>query len=143
MSILVALMAAALSQAAEGPQTGELYDAIWNDLELNGFIGNGNDLGGRWYNAADGKGPVLHIRELSCHRRRLLGGYGCSFTLIRDGGVATVLDKPVPDRIACSAVFVREGQSPQTWQIKHLPPPPHGGHSRTTMTCRVAPSPAA
>ena len=112
---------------------GELYGAIWNDLQSNALIGNGNELAAQWANAGDGadEAPLLHVQKLSCSGggTQLL----CRFDLLRDGGIAPYLGQPVPDRLTCSAGFRRSGDQ---WSIPRLPPGPDGGHSRITIRCQ-------
>jgi hypothetical protein len=103
------------------------------------MIGNGNDLGWLWYNAGEDGTPDLHIRDLRCGRG-LFGGHRCDFRLVRDGGVKTYLGEQAPDRLNCRAVFGPDPDDPSAWKVKHYPPAPEGGHSRTSMTCKVAPS---
>lgn len=114
---------------------GELYSAIWADLQSNAIIGNGNELAARWANAGreQEKAPQLHIKDLLCTDgdRRLL----CRFALLRDGGVVTYLGEVAPDRLACSANF-RRADATDRWDIPRLPPGPNGGHSRITIECK-------
>lgn len=135
--ILTMLAAASLSPPVE-PLAGHLRAAIWNDLQLNAMIGNGNWPASLWYNAGqqDVKAPNLHILDLSCGSNR--EGYSCSFMLLRDGGVRTAFNEAAPDRLDCSAQFVRS-KEPDEWTVKHRPP--RGpGHSRTNMQCKAAPA---
>lgn len=113
----------------------QLYGAIWGDLQSNAWIGNGNELAARWANARSDEeaAPQLHIQDLLC------GGGAtqlrCQFGLLRDGGVATYLGDPAPDRLACTANFRRSGPD-NSWSIPRLPPGPEGGHSRITIQCK-------
>lgn len=117
----------------EAELAGELYSAIWKDLQSNALIGNGNELAARWANAGGNaaEAPLLHIQNLLCS-----GGEAqlrCRFDLLRDGGIAPYLGQPVPDRLTCSARFRRSGDQ---WSIPRLPPAPGGGHSRITIRCQ-------
>lgn len=114
---------------------GELYGAIWNDLQSNALIGNGNELAAQWANAAyeTDHAPLLHVQNLLCG-----GGetqLQCRFGLLRDGGIAPYLGQPVPDRLTCRARFLRSNDQ---WSIPRLPPGPEGGHSRITIRCQPA-----
>lgn len=135
-SSLILLAAAGLSAPTE-PLAGLLRAAIWNDLQLNAMIGSGNRLASLWYNAAqeDAAAPRLHILDLSCRSNR--EGHRCAFTLLRDGGVGTVFDETAPDRLGCSAQFVRDEES-GGWTVRHRPPR-GAGHTRTDMQCEAAP----
>jgi hypothetical protein len=138
MLSLLALAAAAAFTGPVEPLAGQLRAAIWSDLQLNAFIGNGNWVASLWYNAGndDTNSPVLHIQQLEC--RSSNEGYRCTFILFRDGGVKTVFREQAPDWLACNAIFVR-GEDGQDWAVEHLPPR-HSGHSETTMKCEPAPT---
>ena len=114
---------------------GELFAAIWADLQSNAIIGNGNELAALWAKAGSEqeKAPQLHIEDLLCTDgdRRLR----CRFGLLRDGGDATYLGKAAPDRLACFANF-RRADVNDRWAIPRLPPGPNGGHSRITIECK-------
>jgi hypothetical protein len=114
---------------------GQLRAEIWNDLQSNAMIGNGNGLAASWANAGNDRdpAPLLHIQGLVCG-----GGQTklrCEFGLLRDGGIATYLGEPVPDKLACDVNFRRSSPA-QAWTIPRLPPGPKGGHSRITIKCR-------
>lgn len=130
------VMTAAPAPAPTGDINAAIWPAIWNDLELNGLIGNGNHLAWLWYNASqqDAQPIPLHIQALDC--KADAAGYRCAFTLLRDGGPRAYAGETAPDRIACTAQFVRKDDG---WAVKHLPPR-HGGHSRTDMRCDAAPA---
>lgn len=119
----------------EEPLTGQLYAAIWSDLESNALIGNGNELAARWAKAGSegSAGLQLHIQNLLCDGSQTL--LRCQFGLLRDGGVAMYLGEAAPDRLACNANFRRSGPS-DDWSIPRLPPGPSGGHSRITIACQ-------
>jgi hypothetical protein len=114
---------------------GQLYGAIWSDLQSNAMIGNGNELAANWANAGNERDPApqLHIQNLLCSG----GGMQlrCQFGLLRDGGIASYLGEPVPDRLSCTAIFRRSGLDDR-WSIPRLPPRPRGGHSRITINCQ-------
>lgn len=135
MMIALALLASASFIAPAEPLAGELRSAIWNDLQLNAMIGNGNWIASLWYNAG-GDEPDLHILNLAC--RQAAVRYNCTFVLTRDGGVKTVMGETAPDRLSCRAVFM-PGDSAKSWSVNHLPPR-GSGHSRTTMKCEAAAS---
>ena len=113
----------------------QLRAEIRSDLLSNALIGNGNELAARWANAGnDGDdAPQLHIQNLLCSGGPTL--IRCQFGLLRDGGVATYLGEPTPDRLACRANFRRSGPNDR-WSIPRLPPGPRGGHSRITIKCQ-------
>lgn len=138
MLITLTIMAAASLSPPEEPLAGQLRSAIWSDLQLNAMIGNGNWLASLWYNAGqeDAKAPDLHILDMSCVSNR--EGHRCSFTLLRDGGVRMALNEAAPDRLNCSAQFVRWEES-GGWTVKHRPPR-GSGHSRTDMQCKAVPA---
>lgn len=133
IALVFALSIGTFTPPAEA-EAKPIYAAIWNDLRLNAMIGNGNWVASLWANAGDSKVPDHHIRDLTC-RSSWLGGFRCRFELFRDGGPAVAFDQVAPDRLACEARFERDPDDPNGWQIKHLPPLPTGGHSRTTMIC--------
>lgn len=120
----------------EEPLASQLYSAIWSDIQSNAWIGNGNALLAAWSNAGPRQGafrPALHIEELLCNgsEPRLR----CEFGLFRDGGAKVYLGSPAPDKLACTADFVRsEGNG--LWSIPRLPPGPNGGHTRITIECK-------
>lgn len=130
------LFAASGLMALAEPLESQLRAAIWNDLQLNAMIGNGNWIGSLWYQASSGNvdNPDLHIEQLECRTRG--ENYACSFILFREGGVATVLREQAPDRLSCEARFVPlDGE--EGWSVQHIPPR-RAGHSRTTMECKDA-----
>ncbi|HYG29328.1 MAG TPA: hypothetical protein VD887_03845 [Allosphingosinicella sp.] len=140
---LAAILAVATAEAPMTPPSQplarRLYGAIWDDLQLNAMIGNGNRIAALWYQAgADGTThPLLHILDLRCRGRGTRRV--CHFTLFREGGGATYLGEPAPDRLACTARFRR---SRTIWGIEHIPPT-RGGHSQTAMRCEGAAAPVA
>jgi len=135
MLFMLTIMAAAGLSPPEQPLAGQLRAAIWNDLQLNAMIGSGNWLASIWYNAGqeDAKTPDLHILDMSCGSNR--EGHRCSFTLLRDGGVRMAFNEAAPDRLNCTAQFVRQEKS-DGWMVKHRPPR-GSGHSRTDMQCKA------
>ncbi len=135
MSTLTLLAAVILSVPDES-LAGQLRAAIWDDLQRNAMIGNGNGLAASWYLAGEeeSRPPRLRIQALDCIEIR--AGQRCSFTLWREDGLRRVLGKVAPDRLSCRAQFVREQQAGE-WSVLHRPPR-RAGHSRTDMPCRVA-----
>ncbi|MDP2129424.1 MAG: hypothetical protein Q8J79_00935 [Erythrobacter sp.] len=136
-------MAGCVRQAAEpaepfnptAPLDGQLYSAIWYDLQSNALIGNGNELAARWMNAGSGNdrpSPQLHIENLTCQGNSIR--LKCKFGLFREGSVANYNGQPVTDRLSCNAEFVRNAKTDE-WLIPRLPPGPSGGHSRITIAC--------
>lgn len=120
------------------PLAGQLRAAIWEDLRLNGMIGNGNEVASRWMNfwgSADDP-PTLRILELACRGDDT--SQLCQFDLLREGGTIVVDGRSVPDRIECEATIRRSREGEDHWGIPHLPPGPQGGHSRTTLRCEWA-----
>ena len=135
MLIVAAALAASQMTPPEEALARQLRAAIWNDLQSNALIGNGNELATRWANAG-GEGadaPRLYIQDLLCAggSRRL----HCQFALFREGGVASYRGEPAPDRLTCRATFRRSGGA-DAWSIPRLPPGPEGGHSRITIKCK-------
>jgi hypothetical protein len=102
-----------------------LRSAIWYDVQLNGMIGNGNELAWRWYNAGRDDAPKFHIQELTCHPGE--NTYRCAFVLLRDGGEAEFLGKRVSDKLNCKADFLPDPETEGAWRVDHLPPPKGGG----------------
>jgi hypothetical protein len=137
MLILLLLAAGQMAPPAE-PLTGKLRGAIWNDLETNGMIGNGNEIAWLWMNfwGYRDDAPMLRMSGLVC--RGNATRQHCRFNLLREGGVIQFDGRPVSDRIHCEAPFRRYG-APGEWGIPHLPPRPGGGHSTTTMQCHWDP----
>jgi len=137
MLVLPVLLAVAAMSAPDEALAGEVRAAVWDDLQLNAMIGNGNWIASLWYNASNGdpEAPDLHINGLLCQPHGQ--GYYCSFRLFRGGGPRRVLGEEAPDKLDCTATLVStrdEGGIRLT--VKHTPPPPGGGHSRTTMRCK-------
>jgi len=112
----------------------QLHGAIWSDLFSNAFIGNGNELAALWYNAGSDrpKEPLLRIENLVCSKGS--ARVRCRFGLFREGGAATYLGEPAPDRLSCGATFHRS-RSDGRWFIPRKPPGPDGGHTRITIKC--------
>ena len=112
----------------------QLYAEIWDDLRSNAIIGNGNWLAARWSNAGSEQddAPKLHIEDLLCSGSMTL--LRCRFGLLREGGVATYLGEPTPDKLACTTNF-RRTEAGERWSIPRLPPGQNGGHSRITIKC--------
>ena len=117
------------------PLDGQLYAAIWYDLQSNALIGNGNELAASWMNAGSGKdrpSPQLHIENLTCRGNSIR--LKCKFGLFREGGVANYNGQPVTDRLRCDSEFVHNAKTDE-WLIPRLPPGPSGGHTRITIEC--------
>ena len=143
--ILAMIAAAALAPVQATPALPELYAAIWNDLMLNGMIGNGNDIaGGDWYLGHDvDHPPTIRISDVRCWR--LFSQRNCRFVLTRrpnPGSTMPVEDAAEHSQLACRATFYRErreGSGQRVWEVLHFPPDErHGGHSVTSMRCRAA-----
>lgn len=130
--VLLATLFSAQTAPVPSPQADELYGPIFHDIRLNILVGNGNRMVTMsWVSDHD-----LGIRDLSCRPRA--DGQRCRFTLIRKED-ATVPDGPGPDRLACRADLVLRTENGRIqWQVVHRPPPPSGGHSLTSMSCRAA-----
>jgi hypothetical protein len=134
---MLSILALVTAAASEPPASVEQVNAaIWYDLGRNAMIGSGNWIAALWYNASSGETPDLHIRDLTC-----LGsgkGYHCSFSLFRDGGIATAMGEEAPDTLLCEADLVRgkDKTGDATLFVKHDPPSPRGGHTQTSMHCR-------
>lgn len=135
MLIVAAALAASQMTSPEEALARQLRAAIWNDLQSNALIGNGNVLAARWMNAQveGADAPHLYIQDLLCtgSSRKLR----CRFALFREGGVAPYLGKAAPDRLTCRATFRRSGAD-AGWRIPRLAPGPEGGHSRITIKCK-------
>jgi hypothetical protein len=142
--MILAMIAAALAPVPASPALPELYAAIWNDLMLNGMIGNGNDIAaGDWYWGHDtDHPPTMRISDVRC--RRLLGQRNCRFLLTRTpdpGSTRPAEDAAEHAQLACRAAFYRQrGESgrQRAWKVLHFPPDErYGGHSVTSMRCRA------
>ncbi|KQM27840.1 MULTISPECIES: hypothetical protein [unclassified Sphingomonas] len=133
--IALTLYALAAFSIPDEPLAGQLRAAIWDDLQRNAMIGNGNRLAASWYDAGhyESPAPRLHIQALDCTTTR--AGQRCSFNLWREGGPRWVLGEVATDRLSCRAQFVQQSGE---WSVLHRPPP-GAGHSRTDMRCRVIP----
>ncbi|KQM87630.1 hypothetical protein ASE67_08060 [Sphingomonas sp. Leaf23] len=131
--IALTLYAMVTFSIPDEPLAGQLRAAIWDDLQRNAMIGNGNRLAALWYEAGQDESPAprLHIQALDCITTR--AGQRCSFNLWRAGGPRWVLGKVAPDRLSCRAQFVQQSGE---WSVRHRPPP-DAGHIRTDMRCRV------
>jgi hypothetical protein len=138
MLMALLLLTAARLSSPDPALTGQLYAAIWDDLELNALIGNW--IASLWSNAGSDDPDVRdhHILDLRCRPRR--PGYRCAFRLFRDGGVSEAFGEAAPDRLACTAIFLSDDEHGGL-MVKHLPPTPHHSHSQTTMRCRREPAP--
>jgi hypothetical protein len=134
LAVTLFLAASALTTPDEA-LAREIYTAIWQDLQLNAVIGNGNWIASLWYNASSGdqSSPDLHIKRLLCQPQG--PGYSCSFTLLRDGVVVRVFGEEAPDQLSCKATLIpSDDENGEALEVKHTPPR-HGGHSQTTMRC--------
>ena len=129
MIVFMLIAASATLAKPLEPLKGQLQAAIWSDLQLNALIGSGNWVASLWYNAVGDDKPDLHIRNLKCTKIR--SGQKCAFELFRDNGPTAVLNEVVPDRLTCTATFVRTGDG---WSVYHKAP--RGArHSATVMKC--------
>lgn len=115
------------------PLAGALRAAIWTDLELEGFIGNGNDVASAWMDFWGSQpGPHFHFIELVCEGSP--EEQTCEFELLRDGGAILRDGREVPDRISCRATM-RIATDGEGWMVPHREPPMGMGHTQTTMHC--------
>jgi len=136
LTILLALAAQSIE-----PDADEIYADIFHDLFLNAMIGNGNrEATLTWVSGHDqGHPPELRIRDLRCYA--LAGRRNCRFDVTRTPDPQS--GEPAGDagearRLRCRAAFVqRDGPGGRRWRVVHFPPGPGGGHSRTSMDCRV------
>jgi hypothetical protein len=131
-SLLAAVAVALPSLPAEDARA-----AIWTDLELNAWIGNGNDAASLlWWTGHDkGLAPKISISDLNCSST---GDHGtCRFSLNRAPAAgASRADQAEPRRLACSARFTRsDHETRPQWKVDHFLPQGRG-HSQTTMKCR-------
>jgi hypothetical protein len=122
---------------APTPTAQQIEAAIWNDLQLNAWIGNGNDLVTlNWYSGHGRHPPKLSITNLACTRVRQ--HQRCAFALIREANpLAGAQDRAEPDRLACGAEFGIDPEDDGEWQVVHKRSPRGGAHSRTSMRCHV------
>ena len=139
MPFSFAVAAAALVLTVpEEPLGRSLRDAIWHDLQVNAWIGNGNWLAGKWYLAGNEEvpPPTLEVKDLKCRPKS--HAYHCEFQLLRHGGPATFLGEQAPYQLHCNAPLEQDKVT-DTWYVKHLPASPKGGHTRTSMRCKEVP----
>jgi hypothetical protein len=125
------LAATAAFMAPVAPLDGQLNAAIWNDLQANAMIGNGDRLAALWANAGNEKPLTLHIEQLRCGQQKAV--LQCSFTLARDGGQVTVFGEDSPEHLRCVASFEK---SADMWHVIHQPPKKRRGHSQSSMNCQ-------
>ncbi len=85
------LLAAVLLSVPDEPLARQLRAAIWDDLQRNAMIGNGNRLVAPWYveGEEESRPPRLSIEALDCIELR--AGHRCSFTLWREDAPQRVL----------------------------------------------------
>jgi hypothetical protein len=134
--ILTSLLAAAAVAVPSFPAE-EARTAIWTDLELNAWVGNGNDAASLLWWAGHDKGlaPEISISDLNCSST---GDHGtCRFSLNRvPAAGASRAGQAEPRRLACSAKFTRSDHETRSqWNVDHFLPRGRG-HSQTTMKCR-------
>lgn len=114
----------------------QFYRALWSDLELNAWIGNGNWPASLWYQGDPEQSSALHIENLRCQTSGQ--DHRCAFDLFREGGpVMTIYNQIAPDRLTCTATIVattEEGEAP--WSVLHYPPAGYG-HSLTSLECKM------
>ena len=133
-----------LSGAGAGPSDSEIRNALFNDLVVNAMIGNGNDEADwDWYLGPDHRNPPrIEISDLRC--RPLFHQRVCRLLLSRTPNPASQepeAETAQAPRLRCSATLQRERQNDgrRVWKVLHFPPDERwGGHSRTSMHCRVA-----
>jgi hypothetical protein len=122
----------------------EAYDAIFSDVFLNAWIGNGNlEVSLDWaYGVGAEFAPELKIERLQCQKHWRLET--CRFDLTRTANAAAgETDRALHSRLSCKANFHLRDNGEAGWKVVHLRPRRGGGHSRTTMTCRKSVSEGA
>ena len=136
---LSVLLAATALAASPAPDQDQIRAAIFDDVQLNALVGNGNTLvSGGWVMGYqhEATAPQIQIRDLDCTDGAT--DARCDFVLARLS-MPTIdiwTGKPVPLLVKCKARLVKEAEG--AWSVAHTPSPASGGHSRTTMTCRKA-----
>jgi hypothetical protein len=123
----------------------EIASVILDDAFRNAMIDNGNALiTWDWFLGADrDHPPTIRLANLDCKRR--IVGVTCRFDLTREAEVIAAAPASLPTQLSCSASLRRSGDEhgEAGWWVIHNPPEHGAGHSRTTMTCRMAKSAAA
>lgn len=136
--LLATFLAAALASAVPSP--GDAYAAIYNDVQLNAWIGNGNEeVTLEWVVGLDQSAtPELHIADLRCKPSRRRSS--CTFNLIRTpASNASPHDRSLATLLSCRAdlEWAKVGDGAWAWKVVHNPPRRRSSsHSQTTMTCR-------
>lgn len=137
MPLPLAFAAAALALIVpDEALAGSFRAAIWHDLQLNAWIGNGNELAAQWYLAGseDPAPPQLEISGLRCRADSKL--QYCEFQLIRHGGPSMYRGEKAPARLNCNALLEFR-KSEGAWSVRHIRPGHKGGHSQTTLRCEA------
>jgi hypothetical protein len=133
MSVILSLLALATQNAASCDYCGAIFD----DVRLNAWIGNGNiAVTYDWAAGRDGEDVTIRIDNRVCNDK--LDAKKCSFTLVRvleRKEQATALPK-LPEALACTAILTSTLEAgSRIWSVKHYPPR-RRGHSRTSMQCK-------
>src|ERR1044072_7056639 len=137
--MMLAILPALAAQPAPA-DAAEFHAAIFHDLFLNAMIGNGNEEATLGWVSGHGRDhpPELRISNPHCHA--WFGQRRCRFEVTRTPDPLS--DEPAADagearRLRCQATFLRQGESGRRrWQVLHFPP--NGGHSETSLQCRVS-----
>lgn len=139
MLLLIGFLHAAPMTPPDPDLSAKVYDALRYDLWRNALIGNGSDLAWAWSNAKPLPGApkaASRIRDLACRQHG--SGFDCVFGLFREGGASRAFgDVPSPDRLLCKARLRRDPEDHDALLVVHEPPPPDGGHSITTLQCKL------
>ena len=135
------LLAATALAASPAPDQDQIHAAIFRDVQLNALVGNGNALiSGGWTMGYqhEATAPQIQIRNLDCTDGAT--GARCDFVLARlsKPTIDIWTGKPVPLLVKCKARLAKAPDAEGGWSVVHTAPPAHGGHSRTTMSCRKA-----
>jgi hypothetical protein len=134
--IAAALLLIATAPDAVAAPSCEYCGAIFDDIQRNAMIGNGNiEVSLEWVEGNKGDDVSIRIEDLTCPDGRKWKR--CSFALRRvltRGGVATI-DPALPERLRCVAIL-KWSRFEKDWAIEHSPPPRGAGHSATSMTCK-------
>jgi hypothetical protein len=133
------LLAATALAAFPAPDEDQIRAAIFDDIQLNALIGNGNALiSGGWIMGYthETTAPQIQIRDLGCPYSAT--DAHCDFALARlsKPTIDIWTGNPVPLLVKCKARLARTKDAEGGWSVVHTPPPARGDHSRTTMTCR-------
>ena len=139
MTPITALLAAAAGVVTPVEAPDQRYGALFNDMELNAMIDNGNEvITTRWLYGYDrDKPPEVEITNLTC----AIDGASqlCRFEVSRKPNSDSTAkeDRAEPAMLACEAKLAQRGDG--TWFVTHWRERPNQIHTSTTLVCAVRP----